>query len=262
MNPYLAEFLGTLLLILFGNGVVANVVLPRTKGHAAGWIVITFGWAMGVFVAVWCVGEASGAHLNPAVTLGLFAAGKFDEAKVAGYIAAQLAGAFAGAGLVLLYYWDHYVACDDPAAKLATFCTVPAIRRTISNLLCEVLGTTVLVLATLLATQPSISMASPINIGLAQSSIKFGLGSLGALPSGLLILAIGLSLGGTTGYAINPARDFAPRLAHALLPVPNKGDSDWPYAWIPIVGPILGALLAAAIYTSIASATPPPAILP
>jgi glycerol uptake facilitator protein len=257
MNPYLAEFLGSLLLILFGNGVVANVVLPQTKGNAGGWIVITFGWAMGVFVAVWCVGEASGAHLNPAVTLGLFAAGKFDAEKVGPYIAAQMAGAFAGAGLVLLYYWDHYAVSNDPDGKLATFCTAPAIRRTLTNLFCEILGTTVLVLAVLLATQPSISMASPAATGLAQSSIKLGLGSLGALPVGLLILGIGLALGGTTGYAINPARDLAPRLAHALLPVPGKRDSDWSYAWIPVAGPLLGALLAAAIYTSINTAAPP-----
>jgi glycerol uptake facilitator protein len=254
MNPYLAEFLGTLLLILFGNGVVANVLLARTKAHDAGWIVITFGWAMGVFVAVWCVGEASGAHLNPAVTIGLYAADQFEGEKVAGYIAAQLAGAFAGAGLVLLYYWDHYAATEDAGAKLATFCTAPAIRRTLTNLFCEIIGTAVLVLAVLLATKPSVSMAGPLDGGLAAASLKIGLGSLGALPVGLLVFAIGLSLGGTTGYAINPARDFAPRLAHALLPVPGKGSSDWSYAWIPIVGPILGALLAAAIFNSITPA--------
>jgi glycerol uptake facilitator protein len=261
MNPYLAEFLGTLLLILFGNGVVANVVLPYTKGHAAGWIVITFGWAMGVFIAVWCVGEASGAHLNPAVTIGLFAAGKIEAAKVAGYIAAQMLGAFAGAVLILLYYWDHYVACDDPTSKLGTFCTIPAIRRVFPNLLCEIIATTVLVLAVLLATQPSISMAEAATNCLAAPSLKLGLGSLGALPVGLLVLAIGLSLGGTTGYAINPARDLGPRLAHAILPVPNKGHSDWSYAWIPIVGPLLGSLLAAALFMSI-KATAPAIVLP
>jgi glycerol uptake facilitator protein len=252
MHPYLAEFVGTALLILLGDGVVANVVLPRTKGHASGWIVIAFGWGMAVFVAVWCVGEASGAHLNPAVTLGLAAAGKFEEAKVAGYIAAQFAGAFVGAVLVLLSYWDHYAASNDPAAKLATFCTAPAIRRTPTNLFSEIIGTAVLVLAVLLAAEPSISMAGEATDGLAESSMKIGLGSLGALPVGLLVLSIGLSLGGTTGYAINPARDLAPRLAHALLPVPGKGGSDWPYAWIPVVGPILGALLAAGIWKAIA----------
>lgn len=251
MNPYLAEFLGTLLLILLGDGVVANVVLPRTKGHASGWIVIAFGWAMAVFVAVWCVGEASGAHLNPAVTLGLLAAGKFESAKVAGYLAAQFAGAFAGATLVLLFYWDHYAVSDDPGAKLATFCTGPAIRRTASNLFSEILGTAVLVLAVLLATQPSVSMAGAAASSLAEPTIKLGLGSLGALPVGLLILAIGLSLGGTTGYAINPARDLGPRLAHALLPVPGKGDSDWSYAWIPVAGPLAGALLAAGVWRAV-----------
>jgi glycerol uptake facilitator protein len=251
MNPYLAEFIGTALLILLGNGVVANVVLPRTKGHAAGWIVITFGWGMAVFLAVWCVGEASGAHLNPAVTLGLLAAGKFEAEKVAGYIAAQFAGAFVGTTLVLLYYWDHYVASNEPDTKLATFCTAPAIRRTSSNLFCEIIGTAVLVLAVLMAIEPSISMAEAGTGGMATPSMKLGLGSLGALPVGLLVLSIGLSLGGTTGYAINPARDLAPRLAHALLPVPGKGGSDWGYAWIPVVGPVLGGLLAAGIWMAI-----------
>src|SRR5688572_1889886 len=179
MHPYLAEFLGTALLVLLGDGVVANVVLPGTKGSASGWIVITFGWGMAVFVAVWCVGEASGAHLNPAVTLGLLAVGKFAAGKVAGYIAAQLAGAFVGAGLVLAMYWDHYAASNDPAAKLATFATGPAIRRPASNLFSEILGTMVLVLAVLLAVQPSISMASEAAEGLAAPSMKIGLGSLG-----------------------------------------------------------------------------------
>jgi glycerol uptake facilitator protein len=257
MHPYLAEFLGTALLILLGDGVVANVVLPRTKGHASGWIVIAFGWGMAVFVAVWCVAEASGAHLNPAVTLGLAVAGEFPEVgksigqEVAGYIAAQLAGAFVGAVLVLLFYWDHYAASDDAAAKLATFCTGPAIRRTASNLFSEIIGTAVLVLAVLLAIEPSIGMAEAAG-GIATPSMKLGLGSLGALPVGLLVLSIGLSLGGTTGYAINPARDLSPRLAHALLPVPGKGGSDWGYAWIPIVGPLLGGLLAAGMWMAIA----------
>jgi glycerol uptake facilitator protein len=261
MHPYLAEFLGTALLILLGDGVVANVVLPRTKGNASGWIVITFGWGMAVFVAVWCVGEASGAHLNPAVTLGLHAAGKFPlegggNEEVAGYIAAQLAGAFVGAGLVLAMYWHHYAASNDPAAKLATFATGPAIRRPASNLFSEIVGTMVLVLAVLLAVQPSISMASEAGEGLAAPSMKIGLGSLGALPVGLLVLSIGLSLGGTTGYAINPARDLGPRLAHALLPVPGKGDSDWGYAWIPVIGPLVGALLAAGIWKAIMETAP------
>ena len=251
MHPYLAEFIGTALLVLLGNGVVANVLLARTKGQGSGWIVIAFGWGMAVFVAVWCVGAASGAHLNPAVTVGLAAAGKFAATKVAGYLSAQLAGAFFGAILVLLFYWDHYQATDDRAAKLGTFCTAPAIRRTASNLFSEIIGTAVLVLAVLLATEPEISVADSAEGGLAASTMKIGLGSLGALPVGLLVLSIGLSLGGTTGYAINPARDLGPRLAHALLPVPGKGKSDWGYAWIPVAGPLLGGLLAAGIWMAI-----------
>jgi glycerol uptake facilitator protein len=257
MHPYLAEFLGTALLILLGDGVVANVVLPRTKGHASGWIVVAFGWGMAVFVAVWCVAEASGAHLNPAVTLGLAVAGEFPEVgksvgqEVACYIAAQFAGAFAGAAIVLLFYWDHYAASDDPAAKLATFCTAPAIRRTASNLFSEIIGTAVLVLAVLLAIDPWIRTVAEAASPVMEPSLKLGLGSLGALPVGLLVLSIGLSLGGTTGYAINPARDLGPRLAHALLPVPRKGTSDWGYAWIPVVGPLLGGLLAAGIWMAI-----------
>jgi len=251
MHPYLAEFLGTTLLILLGNGVVANVVLPQTKGHGSGWIVIAFGWGMAVFVAVWCVAAASGAHLNPAVTIGLLAADKFDSADAAGYLAAQLAGGLFGGALVLLFYWDHYKASNDPAAKRATFCTAPAIRNTASNLFSEIIGTAVLVLAVLLAAEPSISMADEPAVGAPGSAMKVGLGSLGYLPVGLLVLAIGLSLGGTTGYAINPARDLGPRIAHAILPVPGKGDSDWSYAWIPVVGPLAGGLLAALIYAAI-----------
>jgi glycerol uptake facilitator protein len=254
MHPYFAEFLGTLLLILMGNGVVANVVLPQTKGHAGGWIVITFGWGLGVFIAVWCVGAASGAHLNPAVTIGLYAAGKLKSELVLGYIGAQLAGALAGAALVLFYYWDHYVASDEPAAKLATFCTTPAIRNTATNLFSELVGTAVLVLAVLLSAEPSISLGAGGLADVSPPTMKIGLGSLGALPVGLLVASIGLSLGGTTGYAINPARDFSPRLAHALLPVPGKGRSDWGYAWIPIVGPLAGALAAASVWRAIVGA--------
>jgi glycerol uptake facilitator protein len=248
MHEYFAEFVGTALLILLGNGVVANVVLPRTKGHGAGWIVIAFGWGMAVFVAVWCVGEISGAHINPAVTIGLATAGKFAWDTAAGYVVAQLLGAVVGATLVFMFYSEHYAASDDADAKLATFATVPAIRHYPSNLFSEVVGTLVLVLAGLLAIDPSIKM----DPGLAaeeRSGLKIGLGTLGALPVGLLVLSIGLSLGGTTGYAINPARDLGPRIAHALLPVPGKRDSDWSYAWIPVVGPLLGALLAVLLWT-------------
>jgi glycerol uptake facilitator protein len=257
MHPYLAEFLGTAILILLGNGVVANVVLPQTKGHGSGWIVIAFGWGMAVFVAVWCVAPYSGAHLNPAVSLGLAAANKFPASSqplavdLAGYIGAQLLGAIVGAALVFLFYRDHYAAADDPAAKLATFATGPAIRRASSNLFSEIIGTAVLVLAALLAAEPSITSDKGATGALEPVTMKLGLGSLGALPVGLLVLAIGLSLGGTTGYAINPARDLGPRIAHAVLPVPRKGDSDWNYAWIPVVGPILGGVLAAGIWMAV-----------
>jgi len=244
MRPYLAEFIGTALLILLGNGVVANVVLPKTKGSGSGWIVITFGWGMAVFVAVWCVAEFSGAHINPAVTVGLAIAEKFPMAQVGRYIAAQMLGAFTGAILVYLVYRDHYAASDDADATLATFATAPAIRNYPVNLLSEVVGTCVLVLAVLLVVDPSISMDRGDLSAAESGSLKIGLGTLGALPVGLLVFAIGLSLGGTTGYAINPARDLGPRIAHALLPIPGKRDSDWAYAWVPIVGPILGAVLA------------------
>ncbi len=235
MSPLVGEFIGTALLILLGNGVVANVVLAGTKGHASGWIVITFGWAMAVFAAVSCVAAASGAHLNPAVTVGLYSAGKFSG-PVANYIIAQMLGAFVGAILVYLTYVSHYAKSTDANAKLATFCTGPAIRDTFANLLSEAIGTFVLVFAVLMAEQPTVGTE------------QLGLGSLGALPVGLIVLAIGLSLGGTTGYAINPARDLGPRIIHAFLPIPGKRDSDWSYAWIPVVGPILGALAAAGLF--------------
>jgi glycerol uptake facilitator protein len=255
MHVYLAEFVGTALLILLGNGVVANVVLSRTKGHGSGWIVIAFGWGMAVFVGVWCVGPVSGAHLNPAVTVGLATAGKFSWNLAPGYMAAQMLGALVGAALVFLIYRDHYAASEDAAAKLATFCTAPAIRHYPNNLVSEVIGTMVLMLAVLLAADPSITMESGVEAvqPLQPGSMKLGLGALGALPVGLLVLSIGLSLGGTTGYAINPARDLGPRIAHALLPVPDKGSSDWQYAWIPVVGPLLGALLAVIVASAFAA---------
>lgn len=252
MHACLAEVLGTALLILLGNGVVANVVLDKTKGHGSGWIVISFGWAMAVFVGVWCAGPISGAHLNPAVTLGLASAGEFPWTSVPGYVAAQMVGALIGATLVFLFYRPHYEVTADADAKLATFCTAPAIRQPSSNLACELIGTAVLVLAVLLAVEPSIELGQPLDLGQPLATgvtpaPKIGLGTLGALPVGLLVLAIGLSLGGTTGYAINPARDLGPRIAHALLPVPSKRDSDWSYAWIPVVGPLVGAVVAALI---------------
>ncbi len=251
MDPYLAEFVGTAILILLGNGVVANVVLNRTKGHQGGWIVITAGWGFAVFVAVLCVGEFSGAHLNPAVTVGLAAAERndFPWQKVPGYIGAQMAGAYLGTVLVYLCYKPHYDVTEDADAKLATFCTGPAIRSLPANLLSEAVGTFILVSAVLLAVETNFELKIP---GMEKpESIKVGLGSLGALPVGLVVFSIGLSLGGTTGYAINPARDLAPRLAHAILPIRNKRDSDWSYAFVPIVGPIIGAILAALAFKSI-----------
>jgi glycerol uptake facilitator protein len=242
MQAYLGELVGTALLVLLGNGVVANVVLAKTKGNGSGWVVITFGWAMAVFVAVWCVEAMSGAHLNPAVTVGLALAGKFKWELAADYIAAQVLGAILGAVLVFLFYRDHYAASEDPDAKLATFATGPAIRNPLSNLFSEVVGTFVLVFAVLMASPAAIEWTGQVEPNLP--TIKFGLGSLGALPVGLLVLAVGLSLGGTTGYAINPARDLGPRIAHAILPIPGKRDSDWSYAWIPVVGPLAGAVLA------------------
>jgi glycerol uptake facilitator protein len=243
LQPYFAEFVGTALLVLMGNGVVANVVLAKTKGHGSGWIVITFGWGMAVFVAVWCVGPISDAHINPAVTIGVAAAGEFLWSRVPGYIVAQMLGAIAGAALVYAFYRDHYAASDDPDAKLATFATGPAIRNPISNLLSEVIGTFVLIFAVLLSAEPTIEIQNSLSAGM-----KLGLGTLGALPAGLLVLAIGLSLGGTTGYAINPARDLGPRIAHQLLPIPAKRDSDWSYAWIPVAGPVIGAFLAVSLW--------------
>jgi glycerol uptake facilitator protein len=230
MTPFLGEIIGTTLLILLGDGVVANVVLKGTKGNNSGWIVITFGWAMAVFVGVFVSASASGAHLNPAVTVALATAGKFDWHQVPDYVLAQMLGACLGAFLVWAQYKPHFEVTESQDGKLAVFCTAPAIRAAGLNLVSEIIGTAVLVYA-VLHIRPS-----------------GGLGSLDALPVALVVLVIGLSLGGTTGYAINPARDLGPRLVHALLPLPNKGHSDWNYAWIPVLGPIIGGLVAALIY--------------
>jgi glycerol uptake facilitator protein len=227
MSSFFGELIGTAILVLLGDGVVANVILKQTKGNNSGWIVITFGWAMAVFVGVFVSAAASGAHLNPAVTLGLAAAGKFSWNGVLPYLAGQMLGACLGASLVWLQYRSHFAITEDRDAKLAVFCTGPQIRSRFSNFVSEVLGTFVLIFAVLRISSP-----------------QGGLGSLDALPVALVVLAIGLSLGGTTGYAINPARDFGPRLMHALLPIPNKRDSDWAYAWIPVLAPMAGSLLA------------------
>ena len=249
MQQYIAEFVGTAILVLLGNGVVANVVLDKTKGNAAGWIVISMGWGMAVFVAVMCVAEISGAHINPAVTIGLAAAGKFAWELVPGFIAAQMLGAVLGGALVYLFYRDHYHVTEDADAKLATFCTSPNIRNLPVNFVSEVIGTFVLVFAVLMAVDPSIGFAETVK-GAEQAPMTLGLGALGALPVGLLVLAIGLSLGGTTGYAINPARDLGPRIVHALLPIPGKRSSDWSYSWVPVIGPIIGAVIAALVYAA------------
>ncbi|MBO6794148.1 MAG: aquaporin family protein [Balneolaceae bacterium] len=231
MEAYLGEILGTFLLILLGNGVVANVLLKDTKGNGAGWVVITLAWGFSVFVAVFVVAGISGAHINPAVTLGLALAGKFSWDLVMGYILAQMIGAILGGCVVWLHYKDHYDITEEADLKLATFSTAPAIRNTISNLISEAIGTFVLVLGVLY-------MAAP----------EVGLGALDALPVALLVVVIGMSLGGTTGYAINPARDLGPRIAHFILPIKGKGDSDWSYSWIPVVGPIIGGALAALLF--------------
>lgn len=245
MNAYFAEFLGTAILVLLGNGVVANVLLDRTKGNGAGWIVISAGWGMAVFVAVLCIEQFSGGHINPAATLGFAIAGSFAWSLVPGYIGAQVAGAFLGAVLVYVFYHPHYRVTDDPDSKLATFGTGPAIRSTWANFVGEVIATFVLVFTVLAASKVTMT-----EVGGDEAS-TIGLGIVGALPVGLLVFAIGLSLGGTTGYAINPARDLGPRIAHAILPIPGKRNSDWAYGWIPVVGPFVGGALAAAVYLAV-----------
>ena len=252
MSPYIAEIIGTAILIILGGGVVANVVLNKTKGHNSGWIVITFGWGMAVFVAVFAMGQFSGAHINPAVTVGLAAAGAFDWNQVIPFILAQTLGAFVGAVLVWLAYKDHFAATEGEPQKLAVFSTGPEIRNYKTNFITEVIGTFILVFGVLYIQEPG--FINPENGEMLRSividgeEVGFGLGALSALPVGLLVLAIGLSLGGPTGYAINPARDLGPRIAHAVLPIPKKGSSDWAYSWVPIAGPIAGALIAAGLY--------------
>ena len=245
MNPFLAEFIGTAILVIFGNGVVANVVLSRTKGNGGGWIVITAGWAFGVFVGVFCSQPFSGAHLNPAVTVAIAMAGKLAWSKAVGYGVAQMLGGIVGGSLVFAFYREHFKVTEDGSLKLACFCTSPNIRKIPQAFFCETMGTFLLVLPVFLMTDAKIDL--PTASGATKAAV-IGLGTLGALPVGLLVFAIGLSLGGTTGYAINPARDLGPRLAHALLPVPGKRDSDWGYAWVPVVAPILGGMLAAIVH--------------
>jgi glycerol uptake facilitator protein len=235
MPSFLGEFIGTALLILMGAGVVANVVLNKTYGQNGGWIVITFGWAMAVFIGVFTSVKLGGSgHLNPAVTIALAATGKFKTSLIAPYILAQLAGAFTGSVFAWLTYQKHFAASEDADAKKAIFCTAPAIRSPLNNVITEFIGTFVLMFGALCFSDPASS-----------------LGTLNALPVALLVLGIGLSLGGATGYAINPARDLGPRIAHFILPIPGKRDSDWRYSWVPVLGPIAGALLAAWIFTNL-----------
>jgi glycerol uptake facilitator protein len=236
---YFAEFIGTAILILLGDGVVAGVLLRDSKAENSGWIVITLGWGLAVAVAVYTVGRISGAHLNPAVTLGLASIGEFSWGMVPGYVAAQFAGAFVGGALVYLHYLPHWGHTDDPGLKLAVFCTGPAVRNFPANVLSEIIGTFLLVFAVLGIG----ANAGPLR-GQIDLSAVFSTG-LAPLLVGLLVVAIGLSLGGPTGYAINPARDLGPRIAHAVLPIPGKGTSDWAYAWVPVVAPIVGGVLGA-----------------
>jgi glycerol uptake facilitator protein len=234
MTAFIGEFIGTALLIILGDGVVANVLLNKTKGNNSGLIVIAFGWAIAVFVGVFAATKlGSGAHLNPAVTIALcFLENNWSNAG--SYITAQFAGAITGAIMVWLAYRQHFEATEDKDLKLAVFCNAPAIQSTVNNIITEVIGTFVLVLGVLLMTKPDMK-----------------LGTLDALPVGLLVLGIGLSLGGPTGYAINPARDLGPRIAHFILPIPGKRNSNWGYSWIPVIAPIIGALLAAVVFKSI-----------
>lgn len=238
MTVFTGEIIGTFLLILLGNGVVANVVLNKTKAQNSGWIVITFGWAIAVFVGVFVAAKASGAHLNPAVTLALAFLDKISWKDIPQYMGGQMIGAMLGTTTVWVFYRQHFEASPDADLKRAAFCTAPAIRSPLNNLVCEIIGTFVLVFAVLFMIAPSSS-----------------LGALDALPVALLVLGIGLSLGGTTGYAINPARDLGPRIMHAILPISNKGSSDWSYAWVPIVGPFIGAILAALSFLALGNPT-------
>ncbi|MFQ3214376.1 MAG: glycerol uptake facilitator protein [Marivirga sp.] len=236
---FIAEFIGTFLLLLLGSGVVANVVLPKTKGSQSGWMVITTAWGFAVFVGVVVAGPYSGAHLNPAVSVGLAIAGSFSWGLVPVYVIAQILGAGIGAWVAWLVYKDHFKETTDPALLFAPFGTAPAIKNYKSNFFSEVVGTFVLLFVIL--------YSSPASLEDTQNT-PIGLGALGALPVAILVWVIGLALGGTTGYAINPARDLGPRIAHQLIPMKGKGSSGWDYAWVPIVGPLVGAGIAALLY--------------
>ncbi|CAA9407012.1 MAG: Glycerol uptake facilitator protein [uncultured Rubrobacteraceae bacterium] len=240
MQAYIAEFIGTMILIILGDGVVANVLLKNSKGENSGWIVITLGWGMAVAVAVYCVGQFSGAHINPAVTIGLAATGQFDWLMVPGYVIAQILGAFVGGVMVWLAYLSHWEPTEDAGLKLGVFSTAPAYRATGPNLITEIIGTAMLLFGVL---------GIGANSGAIPGDLSTAIGTgLNPLLVGLLVLGIGLSLGGPTGYAINPARDLGPRIAHAILPIAGKGSSDWEYSWIPIVGPVIGGVIGAGLF--------------
>ncbi|MDA0985068.1 MAG: aquaporin family protein [Bacteroidetes bacterium] len=242
LNPLLAEFIGTAILLLLGAGVVANINLKKTIASGqTPWVLITSAWGLAVFVGAYVSAASSGAHLNPAVTLGLATAGKFSWSLVPGYFIAQLLGAMCGSWLAYLTYIDHYRATTDESAVRSTFCTGPAIRNIKNNLFSEAIGTFMLVFGALFIVSPNISIVGT-------EVQNFGLGALDALPVGILVWVIGISLGGTTGYAINPARDFGPRLVYQLLPRKNK-DADWGYSWVPILGPFIGGSLAGLVYS-------------
>lgn len=242
MTPFIAEILGTALLILLGGGIVANDILSKTKGNGGGWMTITTAWGLAVFVGVVVAGPYSGAHLNPAVTLGLAVGGLFPWADVPTYLAAEFIGAMIGSSLVYLMYKDHFDATEDGGLKRAVFCTDPAIPNNFRNIVSEILGTFVLIICVFYFAGAEIQDGSGTAVGL---------GSIGAIPVAFVVWAIGLSLGGTTGYAINPARDLGPRIVHAILPIKGKIDSGWGYAWIPVVGPIIGAVLAALLFLAL-----------
>jgi glycerol uptake facilitator protein len=235
MSPFAAELIGTMILIIFGGGVCAGVTLKKSFSQNSGWVVIAFGWGFAVMIAAYVAGNYSGAHLNPALTIALAVAGKFAWNQVGIYIAAQMIGAFLGAVVVWLHYLPHWKETEDPGAKLGVFSTGPAIKNTFANLLSEIIGTFVLVF---------------VLLAFGAKGMKFADG-LQTLIVGFLIVGIGLSLGGTTGYAINPARDLGPRIAHFILPIAGKGSSNWSYAWIPVVGPIIGGVFAAVVYNLI-----------
>lgn len=241
MTPFVAEIIGTFLLMLLGNGVVCNVVLNGTKGNNSGWIVITTGWALAVYVGVLVAGPYSGAHINPAVTLSLAIEGSFEWAQVGPYILAQFIGAMLAMVVLWITHKDHYDSTEDALGVRATFCTAPAIANKFRNFAMELVGTFVLVFAVLYIAGPEFSMNGQEGV--------IGLGSLGAIPVAFIVWAIGLCLGGPTGYAINPARDLGPRIMHAILPLKGKTDSNWGYSWVPVLGPIAGGAVAALLYT-------------